>query len=228
MYRELYQRVVSLEQKTCQQEIKIDHLEQQLSRTQLDTEDDMTGRYCNGCFVWKIRNFSEIHQKMRNCHSFVVYSKGFYTSVFGYKMRLRSNLYYSEGESLQYYSIRRHFYSGEEHLGIFLHLMKGENDDCLVWPWVGSITFTIFNQGEGMLREHFTESMDSMPGLAAFDQPDEEWNKRGFGFQVTIILYYKILDLVLSGVRPCEQSLYWRFHTTHAGRHSCYKGRGQS
>jgi len=168
LIRELYQRVVSLEQKTCQQEIKIDHLEQQLSRTQLDTEDDMTGRYCNGCFVWKIRNFSEIHQKMRNCHSFVVYSKGFYTSVFGYKMRLRSNLYYSEGE---------------EHLGIFLHLMKGENDDCLVWPWVGSITFTIFNQGEGMLREHFTESMDSMPGLAAFDQPEEEWNKRGFGFQ---------------------------------------------
>ena len=96
--RELYQRVVSLEQKSCQQEIKMEQLEQQLARTQLTQEDDSTGRYCNGSFVWKIRNFSEIHQKMRNCHSFVVYSRGFYSSVFGYKMCLRSNVYYAEGE----------------------------------------------------------------------------------------------------------------------------------
>jgi hypothetical protein len=168
LIRELYQRVVSLEQKNCQQEIKINQLEQQVSMTQLSCEDDLAGRYCNGSFVWKIKNFSEIHQKMRNCHSFVVYSKGFYTSVFGYRMCLRSNLYYSEGE---------------EHLGIFLHLVRGENDDCLTWPWVGSITLTVFNQREGILREHFSESMDSMPGLAAFDRPDEERNKRGFGFQ---------------------------------------------
>jgi len=168
LIRELYQRVVSLEQKTCQQEIKIDQLEQQLVKTQLTSAEDLAGRYCNGSFVWKIRNFSEIHQKMRNCHSFVIYSKGFYSSVFGYKMCLRSNLYYSEGE---------------EHLGIFLHLMKGENDDCLTWPWVGSITLTVLNQGEGMLREHFSESMDSMPGLASFEQPEKELNKMGFGFQ---------------------------------------------
>ena len=96
--RELYQRVISLEQKSCQQEIKMEQLEQQLARTQLTQEDDSTGRYCNGSFVWKIRNFSEIHQKMRNCHSFVVYSRGFYSSVFGYKMCLRSNVYYAEGE----------------------------------------------------------------------------------------------------------------------------------
>ena len=153
--RELYQRVVSLEQKSCQQEIKINQLEQQLVRTQLSQEDDLTGRYCNGSFVWKIRNFSEIHQKMRNCHSFVVYSKGFYTSVFGYKMCLRSNVYYTEGRG-------NHCpcpedtnllpSPGDEHLGIFLHLMRGENDDCITWPWVGSITTTIFNQREGILR----------------------------------------------------------------------------
>ena len=76
-------------------------------------------------------------------------------------------------------------YTGEEHLGIFLHLMKGENDDCLTWPWVGSITLTVLNQGEGMLREHFSESMDSMPGLASFEQPEKELNKMGFGFQVS-------------------------------------------
>eukprot|EP00092_Neocalanus_flemingeri_P012024 GFUD01012961.1.p1 GENE.GFUD01012961.1~~GFUD01012961.1.p1 ORF type:complete len:456 (+),score=126.82 GFUD01012961.1:78-1445(+) len=168
LIKELYQRVVSLEQKSCQQEIRMEQLEQQLVRSHLAQEDDSIGRYCNGSFVWKIRNFSEIHQKMRNSHSFVEYSKGFYSSVFGYKMCLRSNVYYDEGD---------------EHLGIFLHLMKGENDDCLTWPWVGSITITIFNQREGILREHFTETMDTMPGLAAFDRPTEERNMRGFGFQ---------------------------------------------
>jgi len=137
LIRELYQRIVSLEQKSCQQEIKIEQLEQQMARTQLSQQEDFTGRYCNGSFVWKIRNFSEIHQKMRSCHSYVVYSKGFYSSVFGYKMCLRSNVYYVKGE---------------EHLGIFLHLMRGENDDSLTWPWVGGITMTILNQGDGILR----------------------------------------------------------------------------
>jgi hypothetical protein len=96
--RELYQKVVSLEQKGYQQDIKIEQLEQQLARIQLDQDDDQAGRYCNGSFIWKFINFSEIHQKMRNCHSFVVYSKGFYTSVFEYKMCLKSNVYYAEGE----------------------------------------------------------------------------------------------------------------------------------
>eukprot|EP00090_Calanus_glacialis_P002355 TRINITY_DN11751_c0_g1_i3.p1 TRINITY_DN11751_c0_g1~~TRINITY_DN11751_c0_g1_i3.p1 ORF type:complete len:138 (+),score=23.59 TRINITY_DN11751_c0_g1_i3:245-658(+) len=105
---------------------------------------------------------------MRNCHSFVVYSKPFYTSVFGYKMCLRSNVYYAEGD---------------EHLGVFLHLMRGENDDCLTWPWGGSITLTIVNQREGIIREHFSETIDSITGLAAFDRPYEERNMRGFGFQ---------------------------------------------
>ena len=35
-------------------------------------------------------------------------------------------------------------------------------------------------------REHFCESMDTMPGLAAFDRPTEDRNIRGFGFQVKI------------------------------------------
>ena len=44
------------------------------------------------------------------------------------------------------------------------------------------------------IREHFSESMDSMPGLAAFDRPAEDRNKRGFGFQVgkVILKYHKL------------------------------------
>lgn len=163
LIRELYQRVVMLEQTCRRQEIRADQLEQQLSRA-----EERDGRYCNGSFLWRINKFSEIHHKMRNCHSFLVYSRSFYSSVFGYRMCLRSNLYYSEGE---------------EYLGVFLHLMKGEQDDCLSWPWMGTIKITVINQRGGILREHFSETIDSLPGLAAFEKPEEDLNARGFGFQ---------------------------------------------
>ena len=42
-----------------------------------------------------------------------------------------------------------HLISGEEYLGIFVHFMKGENDDILFWPWKGNIRFTLVNQQSG-------------------------------------------------------------------------------
>lgn len=169
LLRELYQRIVQLEQKNCQQEIHIQRLETKMSDLSMkNSEVEAAGRYCNGAFTWRISNFSDLHQKMRTCHSFVVYSHGFYSSVFGYKMCLRSNI---------------NIIAGEEHLGIFLHLMQGDNDDSQVWPFVGRVTLTIFNQKEGLIREHLSETMDTMPGLAAFERPSADRNPRGFGFQ---------------------------------------------
>ncbi len=77
------------------------------------------GRYCNGNFVWRIPSFSDVHEQMRHSHSFVLYSSGFYTSPFGYKLCLRCNVTIDKGE---------------EYLGLFIHIMRGENDDVLKWP----------------------------------------------------------------------------------------------
>ena len=38
---------------------------------------------------------------------------------------------------------------GEEYLGIFLHFMRGENDDILAWPWQGRLTITLVSQRQG-------------------------------------------------------------------------------
>ena len=38
---------------------------------------------------------------------------------------------------------------GEEYLGIFLHFMRGENDDILAWPWQGRLTITLLSQRQG-------------------------------------------------------------------------------
>jgi hypothetical protein len=56
---------------------------------------------------------------MRHLHSFVLYSDGFYTSPFGYKLCLRCNVAIEQGE---------------EYLALYVHVMKGENDDSLKWP----------------------------------------------------------------------------------------------
>ena len=37
-------------------------------------------------------------------------------------------------------------FAGEEYLGLFVHFMRGENDDILCWPWEGNITITLLNQ----------------------------------------------------------------------------------
>ncbi len=39
-----------------------------------------------------------------------------------------------------------HISKGEEFLGLFVHLMKGVNDDVLAWPFNGKIIVQIKNQ----------------------------------------------------------------------------------
>ena len=98
--RELYQKVINLEQNQCQNEIKISQLASQIETLKADKEE-ILHRNSTGEFVWKIKDFSSYHQKLRNSHSFVIYSKGFYTSYYGYKVCLRSNVYFSEGKMRQ-------------------------------------------------------------------------------------------------------------------------------
>ena len=96
--------MINLEQNQCQNEIKISQLASQIETLKADKEE-ILHRNSNGEFVWKIKDFSSYHQKLRNSHSFVIYSKGFYTSYYGYKVCLRSNVYFSEGKMRQYNSL---------------------------------------------------------------------------------------------------------------------------
>ena len=157
-FRELYQKVINLEQEQYQNEIRISHLTTKIENLQFEKEEILSKSH-NGEFLWRIRDFTSYHQKLRNNHSFVIYSKGFYTSFYGYKVCMRSNLYISEGlyavlninvRFLIFENIT--FLSGEEYLGIFVHFMRGENDDILFWPWKGNIRFTLINQQYGPRR----------------------------------------------------------------------------
>ncbi|CAB4057114.1 TRAF6 [Lepeophtheirus salmonis] len=149
--------------KNCQLEIRNEMLQEKLKKV-MCSEFEAQGRYCNGKFVWKLLDFPELHKKMRtDCH-FVVYSKGFYTSVFGYKVCLRSNI---------------NLVNGEEYLGVFVHLMRGDNDSALSWPFRGQISLTAVRE----ISENFFETIKEIPeGSKAFERPISERNPTGFGF----------------------------------------------
>ncbi|XP_023326657.1 TNF receptor-associated factor 6 [Eurytemora carolleeae] len=168
LLRECFQRLIQTEQKNCQLQIRLEHLESLINQNTTEKEEELKGKLCNGKFVWKISGFASLYQKMVECPSFVIYSRPFYSSVYGYKMCLRCNI------TLQ---------NGEQHLGVFLHLMQGENDDSVFWPFQGSIFLTILNQGQGLHRENVSEHLESDPALGAFQKPNSFRNLRGFGFQ---------------------------------------------
>ncbi len=63
------------------------------------------------------------------------FSRPFYTSFCGYKMRLRVDPNgCDDGEGT--------------HVSVFACLVKGEHDDTLTWPFTGAVTFELLNQIE--------------------------------------------------------------------------------
>ena len=155
-----------MEQNQCQSDIKISQLLSQVEALKIEKEE-ILNRSLNGEYVWKIKDFSSYHQKMRNSHNFVIYSKGFYTSYYGYKVCLRSNIYFSEGTTNETHNalcrINVTIYLGEEYLAIFVHFMKGENDDILSWPWRGNITIEMVHQGGETARYSYLYLVFSDP-----------------------------------------------------------------
>ena len=76
------------------------------------------------------------------------YSAPFYTGQGGYKLQLTVNS--SEGS----------------HVSVAVHLMSGDNDDCLGWPFKGSIDVKLLNwtEDENHLEHTFTShSLDRVP-----------------------------------------------------------------
>ena len=95
LLKDLFHRVVSLEQKNRQMEILNVNMREQvkqlkLQRSKDEEKWDVLGKVCNGKFVWKITNFSEQYQKMLQNNQFVIYSHPFYTSPFGYKVIIQN------------------------------------------------------------------------------------------------------------------------------------------
>ena len=141
LLKDLYQRVVQLEQKNRKLEI----VNEQLSMKLQEKISEDVGRYCNGNYVWTIKDFNHELRKMKGCNKKILFSPGFYSSPFGYKVCLRCKV---------------GMYEGEEYLDLYIHMMSGENDDNLDWPFKADITFSLVNLGTNRLhREQHSETI---------------------------------------------------------------------
>ena len=89
--------------------------------------------------TFKMKNF-KAHKSERKCF----YSPPFHTSGAGYKMCI---CVYANG-----------FGDGKgTHVSVGAHLMKGDNDDSLSWPFTGTVTFELLNQLED--DNHYKETL---------------------------------------------------------------------
>ena len=73
------------------------------------------------------------------------YSPPFYTGPGGYKLCIRVA---ANGQGA----------GAGTHVSVFVHLMRGEYDDRLVWPFRGDITIQLVNQKSD--REHFERTFN--------------------------------------------------------------------
>lgn len=132
--------------------------------------EELEGRVSAGTFIWRIEHFKSRRQKAIDNTDPAIHSPPFYTSLYGYKMCLRMNL---NGVDSGF----------GHHLSLFVHMMRGEWDDILEWPFTGRITLAILDQSENVeFRRPISETLVAKPNLLAFQKPITGRNHKGYGY----------------------------------------------
>ena len=98
----------------------------------------------------------------------VIKGDPFYSSVFGYKMRIIVELNETREE-----------YKG--HLGVYIELMKSDHDAILSWPFKKSYTFTLIDQQNRQQERKNIEMTMTPQGEESFERPKDLANL-GYGY----------------------------------------------
>ena len=121
-------------------------------------------------FTVTMPNFEE-----KKLYSITWYSPPFYTHPQGYKMCLRVDANgYGDGNA--------------SHVSVFVHMMKGDYDNELMWPFRGDITIQILNQAGD--DGHRTEILD----VTDDGDDDDIGNRVILGAMSNGLGYYKFLS----------------------------------
>lgn len=129
---------------------------------------ELEAKIWNGNFVWKITNFENLFQQAITGDVPAIHSVPFYSGIPGYKMCLRVNLFGVDS-------------GASTHVSMFVHLMQGDFDSILPWPFPGKIILTAVDQSENE-QIHVSETLVSRPGLQAFLRPRAPRNHKGYGY----------------------------------------------
>lgn len=124
----------------------------------------------NGDFVWKIMNFNLHLSDARSNLRSTIYSESFYSGIPGYKLCLRINLDGVDARSRNY-------------LSIYVHLMQGDYDDIMEWPFNRRIKVTIIDRNlDHSKRRNITEVLTPQSNIAALQRPTQSRSSQGYGF----------------------------------------------
>uniref|UniRef100_T1IJI5 MATH domain-containing protein n=1 Tax=Strigamia maritima TaxID=126957 RepID=T1IJI5_STRMM len=140
--------------------------------------DEMELECRNKCssfeYVWKVENFARVQQSMKSGTKTDVFSDPFYSSEFGYKMRLQL---YPNGNGV----------GMGTHLSIFLQVMKGPHDAVLKWPIEYRASFSVLDQSTHQVHLTYTLEYDLIKFREDYAKPIDEFNT-GLGFSTFISL----------------------------------------
>ncbi|RXG52336.1 TNF receptor-associated factor 3, partial [Armadillidium vulgare] len=170
LLQNLSNKCTDVEQRILGEIIRVDNLVKKIDRITQNMRTismEMNGKFCNGKFVWKIPNFSEILAMMKEKNRWF-YSSPFYSSQFGYRFCLRINVTVVDGDP---------------YLSLHIHTMQSENDDFLSWPFSGVITLMILDCSESIKKSDFIECMEIESPYEAFQRPKTIRSIKGYGFK---------------------------------------------
>lgn len=100
-----------------------------------------------------------------------ILSPAVYTDSYEWKLGVRMYLNGVEGGNGRYVSA-------------FVHMMEGEYDDLLDWPFVGRITLSILDQSGARYRTDISRIVQAKPNLMSFKKPIDTVSSVGYGFEM--------------------------------------------
>ena len=132
--------------------------------------NQIEGRFCSGTYRWRIRNFEQCREDAITGARVGQFSPAIYTSLYGYTFCMR--IYLNGTKS-----------GVGTHVALYVHMMQGECDNRLVWPFTGVITLSILDQSGAQVPKDITQVLVASPTLCAFRQPTAPCTQIGCGFE---------------------------------------------
>ena len=167
-------------------------LEQQRLIDDMSRQIQALTRVTDGTFLWKVPAFKSKSLMAKSTDGYEIKSDPFYTSPHGYRLRMSI---FPNGNG-----------SGEgTHLSIYIHVLPGEYDGLLEWPFHLPIVFQLYDQCTDIeKRRHIVESFVPNPSWKQFQRPAKDATEgSGFGYPKFIHL-----DILRTGTFVRDDSIF--------------------
>ncbi|XP_068676903.1 TNF receptor-associated factor 6-A-like isoform X2 [Montipora foliosa] len=69
------------------------------------------------------------------------------------------------------------------HVALFIHLIKGDFDNSLDWPFAGIVSISVLDQSDSSPRRDLIHIIQANPDVPAFQQPGETICRIGYGYE---------------------------------------------